>query len=373
MTAADGHASAWARSVVANPEPFASPADVAALDEVHPQQLAAVADAHQVGPWLHAALASAGASNTEAAQLLQPVALAQAAIALAHERELSWLLPAFAERGIEVLVLKGPALARTHYPQRGLRPFRDLDLLVPERGLAEGAELLGEAGYERKEDRTDRLHAEHGHLQHVYLDRQRELRVELHGDHLQLGVEPAEAVAIWERASVVDFGGASARVLEPHDLLVHLCVHLHRHSFSRLIWFKDIDLLLRRSALDWDIVASRAEQQGCVDSVALTLELLEATLGTQLPPGARELLSLRPRWQRALQRVVWPTGPIVALEPQRRWRMRRFVQFAPENGLSARRPALVDFHGPAAREAARSLVDAARRRTPQHRPDARDG
>ena len=44
--------------------------------------------------------------------------------------ELSNVLNAFREKQIEVIVLKGAALAETVYPNRALRPMSDIDLLV---------------------------------------------------------------------------------------------------------------------------------------------------------------------------------------------------------------------------------------------------
>ena len=233
-----------------------------------------------------------------------------------------------------MIVLKGPALARAVYPQDGLRPYRDIDVLVHGGDVDAVVELLEVRGYrDRYPDASGRLHAEHGGPQRVYEDHTNGLRVEVHSDHLQLGLEPVEMAEIWSRSQRADFGGVEARVLEPHDLFVHLCLHLHRHSFSRMIWFKDLDLLVRQGRLDWACVRERATAQGCIDSVSLSLELLEAVLGTPLPPEARALAASRARWTRWLQRLFWPTRRSVELELQRRWRLRRLVQFAPETGV----------------------------------------
>jgi hypothetical protein len=325
----------WIRRAMGGVEPVLQSEQREQLDQLDGEALAALAYAHQVGPWLVAALSARGGALPDIATPLRQVAIAQTGLTLAHECELTRLLRALHDERVEALVLKGPALAGTCYPQPGLRPYRDLDLLVREPDLAVAARLLVGWGYRLKAEDGDEapLHHEHGRFQQIYLDEPRGLRVELHGDHLQIGVQPANMDAIWSRAQTIELGGVEARALEPHDLLVHLCVHLHRHGFSRLIWFKDLDLLLRREAYDWQLVERRSREQGCLDSVARSLELLEATLGTPLPPPARRLIARRPIWSRWLQRLVWPTGPIVALEPQRRWRLRRLVQFAPETGL----------------------------------------
>ncbi|MDA1061510.1 MAG: nucleotidyltransferase family protein [Chloroflexi bacterium] len=327
--------SVWIRRVMAGAEPASTPELRARLAQLDGDLVATLVHAHQIGPWLLAALRATDGSLPEPAIALKQIAFAQAGLALAHQSELARILQALHNAGVEVLVLKGPALARTLYPQPGLRPYRDLDLLVREPALAVAARILEEWGYEAKIEGSEgpRLHHEHGQFQQIYLDKERQLRVELHGDHLQIGVQPAHMDQIWERAETIALGGVEARALERHDLFVHLCVHLHRHGFSRLIWFKDLDLILRRDALDWGIVERRAQDQGCLDSVARSLELVETLLGTPLPAPARRLIARRPLWSRWLQRLVWPTGPLVALKPQRQWRFRRLVQFAPETGL----------------------------------------
>jgi len=52
-----------------------------------------------------------------------------------YTRVLIELLAVFHEQRIEIILLKGAALARTVYPEPGLRPMRDLDILVKEDDL----------------------------------------------------------------------------------------------------------------------------------------------------------------------------------------------------------------------------------------------
>jgi hypothetical protein len=110
-------------------------------------------------------------------------------------------------------------------------------------------------------------------------------------------------------------------------------VHLHRHGFDRLIWFKDLDLMVRRGDLDWARIDALADAEGCRDSLVAALEYLGMVLKTPLPPEAQEMLKRRSRLSRWLFHRAWKPAEVVALAPRRRWRMRRAVQFAPETGL----------------------------------------
>ena len=103
-------------------------------------------------------------------------------------------------------------------------------------------------------------------------------------------------------------------MLAPDDQLVHLSVRVHKHGFSRLIWLKDLDLLLRAHAdtLNWTRIAQVARAEGVSASVWYALQITHALLGTRLPLAAA---SLRPSLAtRVLYRAVWPTTRITSLE-----------------------------------------------------------
>ena len=52
------------------------------------------------------------------------------------------------------------------------------------------------------------------------------------------------------------------------DQLVHLSVHVQKHGFNRLIWLKDIDLLLRMGTeVDWRRAVEIAREEGVTASV----------------------------------------------------------------------------------------------------------
>ena len=71
------------------------------------------------------------------------------------------------------------------------------------------------------------------------------------------------------------------------DQVVMLSIHLHRHGFNRLIWFKDLDLLIRRygDELDWGLILAEAKAEGAESSLWYTFRLLDKLLGTPLPNG----------------------------------------------------------------------------------------
>src|SRR2546421_9289447 len=63
------------------------------------------------------------------------------------EWELQGATAALAATNVPVIVLKGPALARTIYAERALRPYSDLDLTVHESDEQQAATALVEHGF----------------------------------------------------------------------------------------------------------------------------------------------------------------------------------------------------------------------------------
>lgn len=74
--------------------------------------------------------------------------------AMAHALELERRLVAVADalrlKGVDPIVLKGPALAHSYYPDPSWRPFRDLDLLVRKEYWKTACSELVAIGYERR-------------------------------------------------------------------------------------------------------------------------------------------------------------------------------------------------------------------------------
>ena len=62
-------------------------------------------------------------------------------------KQLRDIVGAFGEAGIQTIVLNGPALAASYYPDPALRPFIDLDLLVRRADRERALGILCERGY----------------------------------------------------------------------------------------------------------------------------------------------------------------------------------------------------------------------------------
>ncbi len=329
---ARARAAGWVRAASRGPEPALSPTLSAALDRLEMAAVGELASAQRMAPWVVAALDGAGRSEAATSMGLRATATWQAIRVLQLEHELSGVLAEFATAGVQSIVLKGPVIASRYFPRADLRPYGDLDLLIRDDDEERAQEILLARGYSLAgggED--DPLHHDHAKFQ-VIFKRPDGVIVELHRDHLQIGLRPLSLDEVWERAVPTDWG-TGARMLEDNDLFVLLAVHLQRHNFDRLLWFKDLDLMVRSGVLDWGRITAIADLEGCTAAVAYALSLLVDMLGTPLPAGAQALMKRRGWFARFVQARLWPRSQVLALEHRRRWRWRRATQFAPETGL----------------------------------------
>ena len=97
------------------------------------RELLAALDAHGLAPWAHEALGRAGLREALAPELADRLRDRYRETALRNRvlfASLAEIAAALTGRGVELIPLKGAALAHRVYGNPGLRPMQDLDLLV---------------------------------------------------------------------------------------------------------------------------------------------------------------------------------------------------------------------------------------------------
>jgi hypothetical protein len=213
------------------------------------------------------------------------------------ERRLHDVIGALGREGIEVMLLKGSALAYTAYGCFTNRPMGDLDLLVrPER--AQGAwRLLQTLGWVWPSARWPARHyARHQHLPPLVDSSEEGLRLELHTDlfprphPFQL---PAEA--LWRAATTLSVGGHSVLVPDPVHQLLHLCVHFtwsHMMQWGSWRTFRDVAALTREGHVDWARLEDLARNGHAATCCFWTLRLARNLCGARVPDDV--LRALRP-------------------------------------------------------------------------------
>jgi putative nucleotidyltransferase-like protein len=201
---------------------------------------------------------------------------------------------ALRDAGVDALTLKGIALAHTVYPEPGLRPMADIDLLVRPSDRLRAIEILGRHDYRTPGREAERLGESRcfaelvrdGVLLDLHWDIARYLRFE--------GVVRVDHEGLWRRARPLVLAEGRSQALCPEDTLLHLVVHLTLGSdFARVLWYADIDAVIRRYAaeLDWDRVVDEARCWRIGALLDWTLGVVTASFGTPLPAGLVERLA----------------------------------------------------------------------------------
>lgn len=256
-------------------------------------------------------------------------------------RALDGALNVLEQAGVEVTLLKGAHTAAAYFPEPGVRPIADLDLVVPPSAREASERALRAAGYielkrQARPYKSDWLppgvprtlrSVELTHAENPFT-------VEMH-DALErhfFGVRRIDLGPV-ETAGVPRPGGR-ARVLEQPVLLAYLCLHaaedLHQLQLLRLV---EIVRVVRQDsaagALDWRSLHHLLESVGALRFAYPALELAErlapGTIDPRLRAEARAAASARMRRivadvtpgtaQRfeALsleERFVWAAGPV---------------------------------------------------------------
>jgi hypothetical protein len=209
---------------------------------------------------------------------------------LRHKAALGDLAQFLGDAGLEFLALKGARLAWRDYPAPGLRPLRDIDLLVPESDVERAFAVLEAAGLVMNggDEAAQAEALEHDkHLPPLWHAR-REVTVELHhrltdpparhGYHMPQ-IDPAAVIARAEP------GEGGILFPAPDDMLAHLIIHAlynHRLDCGPLV-LADLHFLIRTGGIDWARFWQGAAAQQWTRGAVLLLNLTERHFG---PHGA---------------------------------------------------------------------------------------
>jgi len=214
--------------------------------------------------------------------------------------------------GVEAITLKGMALAHTVYPEPGLRPMADADLLVRPGDRLPAIAALGRLGYRTPGPDAERLGASRCFAELVR-DR---ILIDLHWDvarYLRFeGVVRVDHEGLWSRARPLVLAEGDSLALCPEDTLLHLVLHLTLGSdFARVLWYTDIDALIRRHAaeLDWSRVVDEAGRWRIRALLDWTLGVVRASFGTPMPPILTERLAPGRLRRAAIVRCVGARRP----------------------------------------------------------------
>jgi len=246
-----------------------------------PQQLIELAGHHGVLPAVARSLRRIELpppAVREALALAEERLLQSVAFSLRIRKQLAPIAAAFVAAGLPALVLKGPEFADRLYAEPSLRPFTDLDFLLPREAIAEAGAPLAGLGYRRAAEPRSKYPGQYAEEMWL-LDDPATGAVELHWDLVNSPpLRRRCSVGFHDLAFEPPKAGALPRAT-PAALLVAAAVHAAMsHRFDRLQPLADVCQAARGAAgpVDAAWLAEAAARTGAAFALATALRLAAA-------------------------------------------------------------------------------------------------
>jgi hypothetical protein len=203
--------------------------------------------------------------------------------------------------GIDVVVLKGGALAVLAYPGLATRPMDDLDLLVPEARASAALTALRDAGWV-----LDRAHVPSALLRgqvpdpfrrvihNVSLEGRAGFGVDLHWHAAQAWCWPDADCGLWATTRPLELHGRHVLALGAVDELILACVHgLCANPVPPIRWVVDAIMLLRSGPIPWDALVARARELVVEPHLVLAFGYLRSRFDAEIPDWVVDALRER--------------------------------------------------------------------------------
>lgn len=196
---------------------------------------------------------------------------------------------ALAPLKIDVVTLKGLALALSYYSDFTERPFDDLDLLIRPHDMAQTVKTLESAGFIRE---AERLRPQKG----VNLIAPHGIIIDLH-ETLTLSVlDSSLNEACYRDRRVSQFEGIRFETLSPAHHLLHTLVHgLVWNAIPPFRWVLDAHHILRSPiTMDWDEFLAQTFRQRFTTPVREGLCYLAREFQIEAPTAVTRRLAIQP-------------------------------------------------------------------------------
>ena len=218
-------------------------------------------------------------------------------------KELEILAHRFHQADIPVVVLKGVCFALTIYPDIGLRPMGDMDLLVPASRLAEAVEIAESLGYaDTHPEASPGLNDLLSHHACLQKSGPQSFTLEIHHS-LVADKTFSYAVPVdwfWEQTESLNTSSKTRfenlLMLTPTAQVLYAASHAmlqHGGQNTPLRWYYDLDQLIRfyGSRMDWDLLLSQAKTFEWGSALDAALSQTCAYFDTPIPDHVRASLS----------------------------------------------------------------------------------
>lgn len=199
---------------------------------------------------------------------LHDIALHEVAFELFRANQLQTVLAACREQGVQPLVIKGAALAQTHYPSPELRSRCDADIFIDMNDIDHIRAVMQERGY------TVSGSIYKSHQFTCYLQAAKSLNMTF-DVHWRISNSPLFARSLSYQEALgqsVEIDADGNRGLSPVHALLLACMHRagnEEHDPDRLIWLYDLHLLITGMGAEEQLAFARLAQENGVQDVCL--------------------------------------------------------------------------------------------------------
>jgi hypothetical protein len=271
------------------------------------EKLLTLAERHGTQPLLYDALQGCG-EMAPAGEMrrLQQAYQTNLHKSLLLSRELIRIIRHLAELRIRVMPYKGLALAETLYGDIALRQTGDIDLLTRPEDLGGVREALAAIGYSQQSklrEIEENSYVKSGY-EHVFRGAAGPNILEV-----QWAFQPRfyavdfDMNGVFERVIRVNVASQSMNTPSHPDQLLTLSVHAAKHVWGRLVWLCDLARLMILPGLDWNWIASQAEELGIVRILGVTMLAASRLLSAEIPAAAQAILARDPAASRFAHEV----------------------------------------------------------------------
>lgn len=202
------------------------------------------------------------------------------------------LLAAFADAGIDTMVLKGAALIQLYYRETGVRPMLDADVLVPAHQVEQAMEVLTRSQWRPFRYLQPQMRIPIVHSTPFEDDGGRQ--VDLHWHLFWECFNASDDEDYWTNALPIQIRGVQTLALSPTDQLLHTCWHGARwNEVPPIRWVADALAILAVSAqeINWPSLLTKAQKHRIVLPVRDSLEYLRKKFDAPVPDTVLESLA----------------------------------------------------------------------------------
>ena len=208
------------------------------------------------------------------------------------------------EENLEIVVLKGAAMLLKYYPNYGLRPMADLDMLVHENDVDQSITKLSVLGWEsvpyqvyqsndpqffKREEVASKFFKTRGSCG---FRNENKTEMDLHTHVFPERNSTKLSQEFWDRAETIELAnGTKVLSLSATDTLLHTLVHgLIGGSILNARWITDSSYIIRSKQVDWRLLLETSKRYELTAFVKYGVSYLKELLNIDVP---QELLDAK--------------------------------------------------------------------------------